>query len=380
MRLFNKEKYWDVYPRRGKELLRTNPELFELNEEDTLEDSNLADYDAEESTTAAYVMGTLRSGPHTVIAGLRFEQNEWESVNKRASYLDGRTTINTVNNGNSFDHWLPGIHFRHELKRNLILRESYNRSYGRPRLSQLTRGRFTNEDGDIVEGNPALSPATADNFDVQLEFYTQNGGLYSAGFFYKKVKNFSYDAVYEFDALDANGVPIRVASGDFEYERPENGSTGKNYGLELIARQRLTFIPDPFKGFSVALSATFTESEATIPNRTDRDDLTLPGFSPYLFTSTLEYARGNFRGRIDYRYRDDYIEGLGDDIESDEYFAGEERVDAEVSYRLRRGLSLYANVTNFTKRPQVSYQGFPQFVEDSAFAGRKWTFGVEYSF
>src|SRR5690606_29613519 len=124
------------------------------------------------------------------------------------------------------------------------LRESYNRSYGRPRLSQLTRGRFTNEDGDIIEGNPTLGPATADNYDIQLEYYTANGGLYSAGFFYKEVKNFSFDRVYEFDALDANGVPIPVDSGDFEYERPENGSTGKNYGWELIARQRLTFLPD----------------------------------------------------------------------------------------------------------------------------------------
>ncbi len=378
--LFAKQKYWDVYPRRGLDLLRSNPGLFELEEEDTLADSNLEDYDAKEETSAAYVMGTLQHGRHTVIGGVRYERNEWSNVNKRVSYLNGIGSVTPVNNGDSYAHWLPSLHFRHALTENLILRESYNRSYGRPRIGELTLGRFIDEDGNIEDGNPDLQPATADNFDIQLEYYTRNGGLYSVGFFYKDIKNFTFTEVYEFDQLDANGIPIRAPGGDFEYERPVNGTSAKNYGLELIARQRLHFLPGPLKGFSAAVSATFTESEADYPNRTDRDDLSLEGFSDTIFTGTLEYARGNFRGRIDYRYRSDYIEGLGDSIESDEYYAAEERVDAEISYQLRRGLTVFANVTNFTDRPQVSYSGYPFFVEDTSFAGRKYTFGLEYSF
>ena len=378
--LFAKEKYWDVYPRRGLELLRTNPGLFELEEEDTLADSNLEDYDAKEETSAAYVMGTLQAGRHTVIGGVRYERNEWSNVNKRVSYLNGVGSVVTVNNGDSYSHWLPSLHFRHALSDNLILRESYNRSYGRPRIGELTLGRFIDEDGNIEDGNPNLKPATADNFDVQLEYYTRNGGLYSIGVFYKDIKDFTFTEVYEFDVLDANGIPVRAPGGDFEYERPVNGTSAKNYGLELIARQRLHFLPGPLKGFTAGVSATFTESDAEYPNRTDRDDLSLEGFSDYIFTGALEYARGNFRARLDYRYRSDYIEGLGDSIESDEYYAAEERVDAEVSYRLRDGLTIFANGTNLTDRPQVSYAGYGFFVEDTSFAGRKYTFGLEYSF
>ena len=378
--LFLKPKYFDVYPRRGQELLVSNPELFELNEEDTLQEDNLEDYTAEEKTTAAYVMGTLQFGRHTVIGGVRFEKNEWNATNKNTSYLDGEGSVTTMNNGDSYSFWLPGVHLRHELRKNLILRESFNQSYGRARLSELTAGRFINEDGDIVDGNPELKPAFSNNFDIQLEYYTNNGGLYSAGIFYKDVEDFTFTQVYNFNDLDENGIPIPDEDGDFEYERPVNGTTAENYGLELIARQRLFFLPGALKGFSAALSATFTESEAKYPNRTDDRKLALEGFSDFIFTSTLEYAWGNLHARVDYRYRSDYIEGLGDDIESDEYYAAEERVDAELEYRLREGLSLFATGTNLTNRPQISYQGYLQFVEDASYSGRKYTFGVEYEF
>jgi len=378
--LFNKPKYWDVFPRRGQALLASNPGLFELVEDDTLEDSNVSDYDASEETSAAYVMGTYQTGRHTVIGGLRFERNEWSNTNKRVSYLNEVASVSTVSSGDSYDFFLPGLHGRHELTRNLILRESYNRSYGRPRLEELSRGRFIDDEGNIEDGNADLKPAVSDNFDVQLEYYTKNGGLYSAGFFYKDVQDFTFEQVYNFNTLDSSGIPIADEDGDFEYVRPVNGAAAKNYGLELIARQRLYFLPDVLKGLTASVSATFTESEAEYPNRTDGRDLPLPGFSDYLFTGSLDYVWGNLRVRLDYRYRSDYVEGLGDNIESDEFFAAEERFDAEISYRLRRGLLIFANGTNLTERPQVSYQGFGPFVEDASFSGAKFTFGAEYSF
>ncbi len=379
--LMLKPKYFDVYPRAGQELLRTNPELFTYDPNSSAQNSNVADYDAEEETSAAYVMGTLRFGAHTIIGGVRLEKNEWSSTRKDVQLVRGGAPVVTpINRGSSYTFWLPGIHFRHELRKNLILRESFNQSYGRANLAQLTRGRLVAINGNITDGNENLEPASSDNFDLQLEYYTANGGLYSAGVFYKDVKDFTYTAISRFTDLDANGNPIPVAGGAFQYSQPQNGSTAKNKGVELIARQRLYFLPSILKGFSAAVSATFTDTEATFANRPDDRDLPLPGFSKYLFTGTLEYARGSFFFRGDYRYRDDYVEGLGTNIESDEFYSAEERVDAEVGYRLRKGLTLFANGTNLTNRPQVSYQGYRPFVEDASLAGRKYTIGVEYSF
>jgi TonB-dependent receptor len=381
--LYLKPKLFDVYPRVGQALQRTNPELFTFNNVASVQASQLADYDAKEETSALYGMGTYRFGAHTIIGGVRFERNEWSSKRFDVRIAPGNVPITTpVNRGASYDFWLPGLHTRHELRRNLILRGSFNQSYGRPNLAQLTRGRLVALNGNITDGNANLQPAFSNNYDIQLEYYRGNGGLYSVGVFYKDIEDFTFVQLSRFNTVDAEGNPQNLGPvGTFQYSVPMNGAAAKNKGVELIARQRLTFMPELLKGFTASVSATFTETDATYPNRTDgRTGLPLPGFSSYLFTSSLEYARGNFFARADYRYRDDYVEGLGSTIESDEYYSAEEKVDLEVGYRIRKGLSLFGHVTNLTKRPQVSYQGFRPFVEDTSQAGRKITMGVDYRF
>jgi TonB-dependent receptor len=386
--MFLKPKYFDVYPNRAVDLLATNPEYFSYNRNGSIEGSNLRDYSAKESTSAAYVMGTYRFGAHTILGGVRFEKNKWESQRNRVSYIGGVPTPFVSDTGNSYDFWLPGLHLRHELRKNLIMRESFNQSYGRPSLSQLTLGRVVATNGNITDGNPDLQPAFSNNFDWQIEYYTANSGLYSIGVFYKKVDDFSFQLDSRFEQTDAQGDPIIIpgATSGLRYRRVENGAGAKQYGLELIARQRLTMLPGIFRNFTASASATFTESKAHYPHRTvelggdGRTGLPLPGFSPMLFTTALEYAQGGFRARVDYRYRDAYVEGLGADIESDEFFAAEEKVDAELSYEIRRGLSVFVSGTNLTNRWQVSYQGYPQFVEDASLSGRKYTVGMEYRF
>ncbi|GGD45781.1 TonB-dependent receptor [Erythrobacter arachoides] len=373
-------KIFNVFPSRGVALLASNPELFELNEEDTLEDSFFGDFNSTEETIAGYGMGTLRAGIHTIIAGVRYESIEFDNTNFDVSFFDGEGSVTPVRTRNSYDFWLPGIHFRHELMPNLILRESYNRSYGRPRRSELASGRFTNEDGDIVDGNPNLRPAVSENFDAQVEYYTTSGGLYSVGVFYKDISDFSFDRVYNFDQLDANGIPIPDEDGAFEYEVPTIGTTAQNYGLELIARQRLVFLPGPLRGLTAGVSATFTETQANYPDRDDRDDLPLPGFSDFLFTATLEWAWQGFNIRADYINRSDYVEGLGSNIESDEFFGPEERLDISASYEFGNGLRFFGSVINLTDESQFSYQGFPAFAEDANLTGRKVTVGLGYSF
>ncbi|MFN3163706.1 MAG: TonB-dependent receptor domain-containing protein [Pseudohongiellaceae bacterium] len=198
-------------------------------------------------------------------------------------------------------------------------------------------------------------------------------------YFRKDISNFTFTQTYDFNTLGPNRIPIQAENGDFEYERPINGTEAVNQGVELIARQNLYFLPGALDGLSIALSATFTESDADYPDRTDRD-LPLEGFSEKLYTATIDYNWENFSARVDYRFRDDYIEGLGDNIESDEFFAAEERIDAEMHYRIMENLRLTATVVNLTDRGQISYQGFPPFVEDASFAGRKFNFGVQYDF
>ena len=349
--------------------------------------SNLADYTAKEETSAAYIMDTLKFGRHTVIGGVRWEQNEFSRANKRvvttATPAGNVFSTVPVTSGTKYDIWLPGLHFRHELAKNLILRESYNKSYGRPSLNDISRGRQESVTTagviTISEGNPNLQPSESDNFDVQLEWYNENGGLYSVALFYKDIKNFTYSQVTRFNALDAEGRPIAVAGGTHQHTQPLNGPGAKNKGIELIARQRLFFLPGMLKGLSADVSATFTDSDAPIPGR-EGDKIPLRGFSDYLFTSSLSYAWGNFRARADYRFRSEYIESLEGSVIEDEWFSAREQVDAEASYRINKGLSVFVSGTNLTHRPRVAYTGEKIYPEDVEYSGRKYTIGMEYRF
>ena len=370
---------------KARAYFNARPDLWVRQEPTSFNGSNNADYTAKEETTAGYVMDTVRFGRHSVIGGIRWEQNEFTRTNKKAVVrLPGPVlTTESRTSGAKYDVWLPGLHFRHELAKNLILRESFNQSYGRPSLSELSKGRnesvAVNGVIAITEGNPALEPSQSNNYDIQLEYYTQSGGLYSVSLFQKDIKNFIYSKITRFNALDANERPIEVANGANTHNQSLNGPSAKNQGVELIARQRLYFLPGPLKGLSADLSATFTKSKIQLPGR-EADDIPLEGFSKYLFTSSLSYAWSRFTARVDYRYRAGYIEGLDVSNDTDEWFSAREQVDAELSFRIRKNLSFFATGTNLTLRPQVSYTGSPEFPEDVSYSGRKYNFGIEYKF
>lgn len=372
------QQYAEVEPRKVRALLGTNPNLFVNQHYDSLTGSAIEDYQAKESTSAAYVMGSLQSRRHTVITGLRMERNQWRSANKVID--EGTLSEKIVHTGNTYSVWLPGIHFRHVLAPNLIMRESVHRSYARPRLSSLTEGRREDEDGNVDQGNPFLKPTTSTNFDAQIEYYSARGGLYSVGVFYKKMKGFYFDRTLRFaGAYDANRQPILVPNGPLTYTFADNAEGAVNKGIELIAQQKLFFLPKPFGNLGVSLSATFTDSDAKYPQRPN-EKLPTFGFSDYIFTSSLEYVQGKFRGSISYRYRSDYLSSLGSTRDSDDIYAAREQVDAEISYRFAKRLRVYASGDNLTSRPQVSYFAYPINVEDNSQFGWRATTGVEYSF
>jgi TonB-dependent receptor len=361
-----------------------NPNIWTAVQPGSFNNSNNPDYTAKETGTAGYIQDTMKMGRHSVIAGVRWEQTEFDRTSKRALIRPGNVfSTEAVSAKGKYDLWLPGVHFRHELAKNLILRESYNKSYGRPRLSDIARGRAesvaVNGAITITEGNSALQPMESDNFDIQLEWYNDKGGLYSVALFQKDIKNFAFNRITRFDVLDANGLPVPAVSGLNTFTKPENGPGAKNKGIELIARQRLYFLPGPLKGLSADVSATFTKSRATIPGR-EADDIPLEGFSKYLLTTSLSYNWSRFGARVDYRYRDAYIEGLDASLDTDEWFSAREQVDAELTFRIRKGLNFFASGTNLTHRPQVSYTGEKEFPEDISYSGRKYTFGLEYRF
>ncbi|MBL9213085.1 MAG: TonB-dependent receptor [Opitutaceae bacterium] len=374
-----REMWMEIEPAKVRALLKTSPNLFPYVAYDSLKGATEEDYDAKETTTSAYAMGTVQLGKTTIVGGLRAEHNTWDSMRKS---VNARTLgIDVRRPGRDYTQYLPGIHFRHALQKNLILRESYNRSYGRPTISRLTLGRSEDVNGNIAEGNPYLDPTTSHNVDVQIEKYTDKGGLYSAGFFWKKMKGFYYNSDQRFTDVDpVSGNPIIDPSGTRRYRLWQNAEGATNYGVELIVQQKMFFLPPVLRGLTANVSVTVGESEANYGALRRGEKLPTFGFSDYMFNGSLDYAIGRFRGNVRYSYRSDYLTGIGDNRYVDDTFAAREQVDVEASYRITRKFRINANVINLTSRPQVSYQSFPAYVEDNSMSGWRATFGVDYTF
>lgn len=369
--------YLEVDPDKVVGLLNSTPSLFTYSTYNSLKATAVEDYIAKESTGATYAMASFQFGRHTVLGGVRMEHNSWEADRKSINQVTLREF--PVHNGRSYTNWLPGIHFRHALAQNLILRESFNQSYGRPTISRLTLGRSEDVNGNVAVGNPNLDPTTSDNFDAQIEQYIGKGGLYSVGVFYKKMRGFYYNQTYKFSVVDANDNAIPDPAGTRNFTKWQNANGATNKGLELIANQKFYFLPRPFNGLGVQVSATFTDSVANYPNRPD-EKLPTYGFSHYMFTSAVEYSYGNFRGRVSYRYRSQYLEGIDTTKYLDDWFAPREQIDAEVGYRVRKNLRVYVNGENLTSRVQASYQGTLPFIEDNSNFGYRINVGAEVTF
>lgn len=374
-----REMYMEVVPSKVRALLAASPQLFPFIAYDSLKGSAEEDYTAKETTTSAYGMGTVQVGRTTIVGGVRAEHNTWDSTRKS---IDARTLREvTTPTGRSYTQVLPGLHFRHALQKNLILRESYNRSYGRPTISRLTLGRSEDVNGNIAEGNPLLDPTTSHNVDVQLEKYTDRGGLYSAGFFWKKMKGFYFNSDAKFNNVDpVTGNPIIDPLGTRRYRKWENAEGATNMGVELIVQQKMYFLPPVLRSLTANVSLTLGDSEANYGALRRGEKLPTFGFSDYMFNASLDYAIGKFRTNVRYSYRSDYLTGIGDNRFVDDTFAAREQVDAEATYRLTRKIRLNANVINLTSRPQVSYQSFPAYVEDNSNSGWRATVGVDVTF
>ncbi|MBL9200119.1 MAG: TonB-dependent receptor [Opitutaceae bacterium] len=374
-----RETWMEVQPGKVRALLASTPSLFPFVPYDSLRGSVEEDYTAKESTAAAYGMGTMQMGRTTIVGGLRVERNSWESTRYE---VDARTlSVRSRKAGRDYTVALPGIHFRHALQKNLILRESYNRSYARPGLNRLTLGRSEDINGNVAVGNPLLNPTTSHNLDAQIEKYTEKGGLYSAGLFWKKMKGFYYNADLRFNDVDpVTGEPIIDPLGTRRYRKQENAEGATNYGIELIVQQKMHFLPPLFRGLTANVSATFGKSDAQYGALRRGEKLPTFGFSDTMFNASLDYALRSFRANVRYSYRSDYLTGIGDNRFVDDTFAAREQVDLEMSYRLTRKIRLTSNVINLTSRPQVSYQSFPQYVEDNSNSGWRATVGVDVTF
>jgi len=352
-----------------RDYFRANQDAFAMEED--LEDSYVEDYDANETVSAAYLMGGATFDRLLVIAGARVEHTEFET----AGYLydDEAERVSPNEFDNDYTNFMPGIHLRYAINDNFIARASWTNTISRPNFEQLSPG-IVDEDGDQERGNPMLDPYEAMNWDASLEYYFENVGVVSIAAFYKDVDSFIYTQEIQDGVVDNDGNVL----GDLTTFR--NGDSGDIMGVELAYQQQLTFLP--VEGFNLLANLTLTDSEASVLGESADDagrDLPFVKQSDVIGNLALSYDYNNFFVRLSGTYRDDYLDEVGGSPSEDRYVDSHIQVDLSTSYTFAHNWTVFADLINITNEPFKAYWGqsgrLSQFEEYgwSAVVGLKWS-------
>lgn len=336
-----------------------NKANFKLSANDTLWESSVADYEADEDIYAGYLLARYHTGPLRAIGGVRVEHtrnelrgNLVELVEKGLTHngavvADDTVFVTPVSFKRDFTDWLPSASLRYEARDDLILRAGVFRSVVRPNFGDIAP-RFmvedTEDDGRDGEfGNPELKPYKAWNLDLAGEWYFAPEAVISGGFFYKKIKNFIVKAKFEDGVF--NGVAYDKAV------IPMNGDEATVKGFEFNYQQTLRFLPQPFDGLLLGFNYTYTDAEGDILGRT----ISLPASSKNTFNATVGYEKGPVSLRVAASYRDKYLDELGSKPEEDRYVADHIQYDLSAKYKVTKNFQVVAEFVNLGNEPYFAY-------------------------
>ncbi len=328
---------------------------FVLDTATSLSNAVLGDYDVGEQITAGYLMADLDFGIVSILAGVRVEHTKTDVTGYR---LVNGGTVEQVSASGEYTDVLPGLHLKIEPSDRVLVRMALTQTIGRPQYPQLSPGGGLTYvetapgvfEGDFSEGNVELKPYKSTNVDVSAEWYFAQGGLLSAGAFYKSI----VDPIFGYSEVQT-GVTVDGRYYDrFEYSQPRNGDSGKIAGIEFGYRQQFTMLPGAFAGLGVSATATFTDSSLNVPGR---GKLPFPRQSDSIYGLQVFYQKYGVQASLNWHSTSDYQDSIGDDARSDTFFSRFERVDFKVSYDVTPNITVFALGQNLNDEVLWEYMG-----------------------
>ncbi|KDA03179.1 TonB-dependent receptor [Hyphomonas oceanitis SCH89] len=346
-----------------------NRDLFELNAFDTEYETAAAFYDVKEDIYAAYLQGRYETGDLTVIGGVRVEQTKDDlNGNTLETYEEGATlngevldedtnVITPFSTSKDYTDWLPSVSVKYQVNDEIILRGGVFASIVRPGIGKLAP-RFLIEQNDDNEregefGNPDLDPYHAWNADISAEYYFAPGGVIQIGAFYKDIEDFIVD-----QNLDVPGVYRGIAYD--EATIAINGDKAKVKGVEFNYQQALDFLPGLLDGTLVGFNYTYTDAEGDVPDGDGgQRSINLPAAAKNTWNAMLGYEKEGLSLRLTAAYRDEYLDELGGDPESDRYIKDHLQIDASAKYRFNDHVQGFVEWVNLNDEPYLAFQKGP---------------------
>ena len=360
-------------------LFADNPQQFDADS------GNIAallgsDRNVEETTSAAYVMNTLRFERLDLIAGVRYEQTE---VSSSASQRDGDGNFSTVTIKGDSDVVLPSLVAKYLIRDDLIARASFTTSLGRPDYSDISASsQFgINDDGDAVLsiGNPDLLPYEADNYDVSLEWYPSESSVLSLAWFRKNIDNIIVNDEKVIEGGTYLGTDYGVE--ELTVRTVQNADTARISGYELNLQHQFSGLPAPLDGLGASYS--YTDIDATFFDSNLGVNRKLEGQPEEIQSLTLFFENYGFYAGLTYNYNASFLTDLNslddtfDDVDQGEFG----RWDFRASYAATDNFSVYLDINNLNNEPTTEFQGGDERLNtEYEYVGSTYYLGATYAF
>lgn len=341
-------------------------------------------FDLIEKVSAGYVMNTIDFNKIRLVAGVRFEGTNLDTVTPVFD-ANGNFLGNTKLNG-SYVKVLPSASLRFALKSDTNLRLVYSRGYSRPDPQDIAQAVSVDNTANpilVSLGNPSLKPETADNIDILLEHNLNPFGIITAGYFYKNLT--APIITHTFDNVTAGtfGPGTCTTTVTCRVSQPVNAGSAWLNGFEVAYLQHLTFLPGAFAGLGISANYGYTASRTSFgPDFGRTDHPRLVRNAPHTWNVSPTYDRGRVSVRLGLSYNAENIAGYGDGTPGpfgDNYFYPHLQIDAQGSVKLARGLSFVMYGLNINNEVFGFYNGSPQYMVQREFykptiaAGMRWS-------
>jgi TonB-dependent receptor len=407
-----------------KDIALGGPNTLALDPLGSIQKSQSAFFDSNERIYAGFIQDAISVGKFRFQAGLRFDGTSEDftthRVNANAAIsntlnpcVNGQVVfLCTFNQTGSYFNVLPSAQVQYQIQPDTDLRVVYSRGLARPNIQDLVPAEVIDPNASpqqVTLGNASLVPTKSNNYDVLVEHFFQPLGILQAGFYYKQLYDPIYPTSQVISASDPR-FPSNLGVAGYRLVQSINGPNAYVYGFEAAWEQRFSFLPGLLSGFGVAANYGRAESQVTFPKffspatpggegRLDRP--ALPREAPNTWNLGFTYDKARFSMRFGASHNDtsifqynythtsaaidaDPILGIHGPT-GDIYLYAHTQFDIQGSYRLYKGLSVFAYGLNLSNEVFGFYQGSPQypiqreFYKPTAAFGMRWSSSVETS-
>ncbi|HWU80972.1 MAG TPA: TonB-dependent receptor, partial [Caulobacter sp.] len=368
-----------------------------------------ASFGAEEEVKTAFLQTDLKGQVFDrelrVNAGVRYSETSTH-IDNYLRQTNGSVTTYVPNKADgSYENTLPSASFAYDLTDKLIWRGSWGKTITRASLSIIAANTVIPNiyDTRATSGNPDLLPQTSTNYDTGLEWYFGRGGILSAGFFWKELKDTtaSTTTTVPFSSLglpDTALAPIfqDPATGKVDPNLPITLATYYNQGsikldgYELAYQQSFDFLPGFWSGLGALASFTHVNTSGYNYTTTAGKILNVNTVPKYSYSLTGYYEKGPFGLRLSYNYKaKNIIETTNNGSDLQRWHAGSGFLDGNISYKINDSIEVRLDALNLTNALTYDYfddvsgrygDGRKTRMDYAKFNGRTIKFGVRGKF